>query len=109
MDFRAKIISIYLFTLFMLITTTIIALIDGGYHIGGSVIAWIAFGSIITSLLPFFLSMFLFKKYEKGQRENLLFKIFGLIIYSFCFPIKLWIIYSNIDMYFNGGSHWAFG
>ncbi len=89
--------------------TTLAALYDGGYHISGGAIAGIAFASLITSLLPFFISMQLFKKYESNKEEKGHLKLWGSIIYVFCFPVKIWIIISNLVLLINGGSGWAFG
>jgi hypothetical protein len=89
--------------------TTIAALYDGGYHISGGVIAGIAFTSIITSLLPFIISMRLLKKHESNRGERSKFKFWALIVYSFCFPIKICIIISNLELLINGGSGWSLG
>ena len=68
---------IYIFIIAILATTTLMALYDGGYHIGGGVITGIAIGSTITSLIPFFASISLFKKYEIDQTKKSHFKIWG--------------------------------
>jgi hypothetical protein len=99
----------YIAVLLLLVITTLLALIDGGYHMEGGSIAGIALGSSITSLLPFFLSRFLFKKYESHPTEKKGLKTQGLIVYLFCFPVKLLVIWSNVDLLINGGTGWAFG
>jgi len=84
-------------------------LYDGGYHINGGIIAGLALASAVTSLLPFFISMRLFRKYESNSAERSHLKVWGLIIYFFCFPVKTWIIVSNVLLLINGGDGWAFG
>ena len=109
MKIRQNLRIIYNSIIILLVLTTTTALYDGGYHISGGVIAAIAFTSIITSLLPFFISMRLLKKYELNVEEKSKFKFWALIVYSFCFPVKIWIIISNLELLINGGSGWAFG
>jgi hypothetical protein len=109
MKIRQNLQIIYISILIILVVTTLAALYDGGYHISGGMIAGIAFASLITSLLPFFISMHLFKKYESNKKEKGYLQVWGSIIYLFCFPVKLWIIISNLVLLINGGSGWAFG
>jgi predicted Co/Zn/Cd cation transporter (cation efflux family) len=109
MNLRRNTTIIYITILFLLTATTLAALYNGGYQIGGEVVAIIAFVSIITSLLPFFISMRLFKKQESNPKGNTNLKVWGLIIYLFCFPVKCWIIISNIILLINGGDGWSFG
>ena len=109
MSLKLKARFLFITVLMILTGTTLAALYDGGYHIEGGAIAGIALASIITSLLPFFVSMHLFKKYELSSNEKTYLKVWGLIIYSFCFPIKIWIIILNLELLINGGSGWAFG
>ena len=109
MSLKLKARIFYITVLMILTGTMIAALYDGGYHIGGGAIAGIAFASIITSLLPFYISMHLFKKYELSSNEKTYLKVWGLIIYFSCFPVKSWIIYSNIVLLINGGDGWSFG
>jgi hypothetical protein len=106
---RKKATIIYIAVLLLLIVTTLLALMDGGYHISGGPIAALAFASMVTSLLPFFMSLLLFKKVEKRPHASRLYKIWGVIVYLFCFPVKVLIIYANIDLLVNGGEGWAFG
>ncbi len=109
MSLRLKARFFYITVLLILTGTTLAALYNGGYHIEGGAIAGIAFACIITSLLPFFISMHLFKKYELSSNEKNYLKVWGLIIYLFCFPVKILIIISNIELLLNGRSGWAFG
>lgn len=109
MSLKLKARYFYITVLIILTGTTLAALYDGAYHIEGGAIAGIASASIITSLLPFFISMQLFKKYELSSNEKTNIKVWGLIIYFFCFPVKIWIIISNLELLINGGSGWAFG
>lgn len=106
---RRSALIFYIAVLILLAVTTLAALYDGGYHSEGGVIAGIAFVSAITSLLPFFISMHLFKKHESNRVEKTSLKVWGLILYIFCFPIKIWIIVSNLMLLINGGNGWAFG
>ena len=100
---------VYNSVLLVLTITTVWALLDGGYHIAGGLMGAIAVGSAIASLFPFLLSRYLLKKYETMSDNKMRYKVFGLLIYSFCFPVKLWVIYSNVDIIVNGGNGWAFG
>ena len=109
MNLQSKARYFYITILLILTGTTFAALYDGGYHIEGGAIAGIAFASIITSLLPFFISMNFFKKHELSSIEKKHLKVRGLIIYSFCFPVKIWIIISNLELLLLGGSGWSFG
>lgn len=109
MHIKLKARFFYITVLIILTGTTLSALYDGGYHTEGGAIAGIAFVSIITSLLPFYVSMHLFNKYEFSNNEKPYLKIWGLIIYAFCFPVKIWIIYSNLALLIMGGDRWSFG
>lgn len=106
---RKTVILIYVSVLVILLVTTLLALLDGGYHIAGGFMAGVAAGSAIASLVPFFIAMNLFKKHETDPEKHKHLKVLGWIIYPFCFPVKIWVIYSNIDLLINGGSGWAFG
>lgn len=109
MSLKIKASFFFIIVISILTSTTLAALYDGGYHIEGGVIAGIAVASIISSLLPFFVSMHLFKKYELSYNQKTYLKVWGLIIYFFCFPVKIWMIISNVALLINGGSGWAFG
>ena len=106
---RKKVLIAYLIVLFILITSTLAALLDGGYHIAGGNIAGIAFGSVITSLVPYYIAIYFFKKYEEAHSNKIKYKILGLVFFSFCFPVKIWIIFSNLSILIIGGERWAFG
>jgi len=109
MRIRLKAKIFYITVLILLTGTTLLALYDGGYHIDGGAIAGIVFASILTSLLPFYISMNLFNKYELSHNEMTHLKAWGLTIYLFCFPVKNWIIYWNLILLLNGGGGWSFG
>lgn len=109
MSFRSKAKFLYIIVITLLTVTTLMALYDGSYHIEGGAIAGIAFASIITSLLPFFISMHLLKKHELNSDKGSNLKIWALIIYTFCFPVKCWIIYSNLVLLICGGTGWSLG
>lgn len=109
MSIKSKARYFYITVLIVVIGTTLSALYDGGYHIEGGTLAAIAFASIITSLLPFFIAMHLFSKYELSAYEKTHLKVWGLLIYFFCFPVKIWIIYLNLALLINGGDGWSFG
>ncbi|TNF48291.1 MAG: hypothetical protein EP305_05925 [Bacteroidetes bacterium] len=106
---RLTFILSYAAVIFILGTTTVLALLDGGFHIAGGAIAGVAAVSAITSLLPFFLSIYLLKKYEQSERTKTYLKIIAILLYLTCFPVKLYIIYLNTDMLINGGPGWSFG
>jgi hypothetical protein len=99
----------YLLVLAILCLSTLAALYDGGYHIAGGIIAGIAFASILTSFVPYFLAMHFLKKFQEQNNNVVKYKVLGLVFYSFCFPVKIWIIISNVNLLINGGERWAFG
>ena len=109
MSIKLKAKVFYFFVLILLILTTLSALYDGGYHIQGGAIAGIALASIVTSLLPFFISMNLFNKYEQKSNEKEHLKAWALLVYCFCFPVKIYIIYLNLALLMFGGDGWSFG
>ncbi|RYD56019.1 MAG: hypothetical protein EOP56_13870 [Sphingobacteriales bacterium] len=109
MPLKLKAKYFYITILVVLTITTLIALYDGGYGIEGGTIAIIALLSIITSLLPYYLSMQLLNKHARGQYRNASYKYWAVIVYILCFPLMLWIIYLNIDLLLNGGNGWSFG
>lgn len=109
MSLKSGVRFFYIAVILLLIATTLGALYDGGYHINGGAMAGIALASIITSFVPFFVSMYLFKKYEVSSDRKTYLKVLGFIVYLFCFPVKSWIIYLNLDLLINGGGGWAFG
>jgi hypothetical protein len=84
------------------------ALYNGGYHVAGGIIAGIAFASILTSLVPYYLAMHFLEKFQ-DQNNAVKYKVLGLVLYSFCFPVNIWIIISNVNLLINGGERWAFG
>lgn len=101
--------TLYLITITLVFFTTTYTLLRGYYHIASFAVAGFAFGSILVSLLPFFTSQYLLKRYESGGREKKLLLILAIVLYICCFPIKIWVLYSNLDVMFNGGLHWNFG
>ncbi|MDG1332805.1 MAG: hypothetical protein P8P74_10765 [Crocinitomicaceae bacterium] len=100
---------IYIILVLLLITTTVMALLDGGYHIIGGLMAAVAAGGLITSLLLYFISMSLFDRYESHAKSNLTVKVLAIIFFILCFPVNLWVIYSNLEILITGGPGWAFG
>jgi hypothetical protein len=105
---RKKALRTYLIVLAGLISTTLAALYDGGYHIAGGIVAGVAFASVISSLIPYFIAMYFFEKFEETDSNKFNFKIFGWVFFIFCFPVKIWIILSNLNLLINGGERWAF-
>jgi hypothetical protein len=101
--------TIYLLVLVILLVTTAMMLWDGSYLWGSLVIAAAAILSILTSLIPYFISMKLLKIFEDNPTEKKHLKTWAFVIYTFCFPVKLCIIYINVYMLINGGPRWAFG
>ena len=109
MKLRSRARTFYITVVILLIATTLAALYDGGYHMEGGAIAGIAGASIITSFLPFFISMHLFKKHALNTNGNGYFKVWGAVIYFFCFPVKSLIIYLNLALLITGGDGWSLG
>lgn len=81
-------------------------------HPGGieaSVVAGIGFGSIATSLIPFFWSRYLFTLAESRREHAKRFRIAAFIVYLFCFPVKTWAICVTMYLMIHGEQRWAFG
>jgi hypothetical protein len=106
---RKKLRLIYLWSIAFVLVMTAASLIHAGTHISNIVLSGIALASIVTSLVPFFISMYLFKKFETEKPPNQKYKVFGIIVYVFCFPIKVWVIIATIYETLFGNNHWAFG
>lgn len=105
---RKKLRLIYLMVIACVLVITAVSLLYMNTHISNLVLAGIALISIITSLIPYFLSMYILKKYE-AEPENTSYKIFGIAVYACCFPIKIWIVFVTIYEMLFGNDHWAFG
>ncbi|WP_343633115.1 hypothetical protein [Fluviicola sp.] len=105
---RKKLRLIYLLVIACLLVITAISLLHaGGDQIDSTVLAGIAFASIITSLVPFFMSMYFLKKSEKENSER--YRVWGIILYVLCFPVKALVILATIYEILFGSNHWAFG
>lgn len=104
-----KLRLIYLISIAVLLVVTATSLVYAGTHISNIVLSGIALASIVTSLVPFFISMYLFNKFETEKTNNQKYKVFGIIIYAFCFPIKTWVIIATTYEMLFGNNHWAFG
>lgn len=99
---------IYLIVIACVLVITAVSLLYMNTHIGNIVLAGVALISIITSLVPYFLSMYILKKYE-AEPENKSLKVFGIALYLCCFPIKTWVIFVTIHEMLFGNNHWACG
>ena len=106
---RKKLRLIYLVSIAVLLVVTATSLLYAGTHISNIVLAGIALASIPASLIPYFISMYLFKKFETEKPTNRKYKVFGIIIYAFCSPVKAWVIIATIYEILFGSNHWAFG
>ena len=98
----------YLIVIAVLLVITAISLLYANTHISNIVLAGIALISIVTSLVPYFTSMYFFKKHE-AEPENKTYKSLGIALYLCCYPIKLWVIYATIYEMLFGNNHWPFG
>lgn len=105
---RKTLRKVYLLVIAVVLVLTAVSLIYAGTHISNIVLAAFALIGIITSLVPYFGSMYVFKKYE-ADPENKSLKIFGIALYLCCFPIKIWVIFATIYEMLFGNNHWAFG
>lgn len=105
---RKKLRLIYLLVIaFLLVLTATSLLYARGDEISNIVLGGIALASIITSLAPYFLSMYFFKKAEAENNQQ--HQVFGVIFYILCFPIKTWVIIATIYGLLYGNDRWAFG
>ncbi len=98
---------IYLVVIAVLLVVTATSLLYTG-GVDSIILGAIALSSIVISLVPYFISMYIFKKYE-AEPENKAYKIFGIALYLCCYPIKLWVIYATVYEMLFGNQHWAFG
>lgn len=105
---RKNALIIYLFVLAALSCVIAITL-SKHPGIGAGVTAGIGFVSAITSLAPFFISRYLFKKSEPYMHYRHRYKTAAIIVYFFCFPVKIWSIVVMIYFLVHGESRWAFG
>lgn len=105
---RKKLRLIYLIVIACVLVITAVSLLSMNTRISNIVLAGLALISIITSLVPFFISMHVLKKYE-AEPENKSLKIVGIAVYLCCFPIKTWVIIATIYEMLFGNNHWAFG
>jgi hypothetical protein len=99
---------IYLSVLAVLLVVIATSLLYAGTRISHIVLAGIGLISIVTSLVPYFSSIYLFKKYEMDP-SNQSNKIFAIVLYLCCYPIKIWVIFATIYEILFGNNHWAFG
>lgn len=111
MTLRQNALIIYLFVviIFLLLIPLQIIKANGYPGIVSGVVAGIGLAACVTSLLPFFVSRYLFKKAEPYTHYRRRYQIAAIIVYIFCFPVKLWAIYTAIYLLFHGESRWAFG
>lgn len=105
---RKKLRLIYLIVIACVLVITAVSLLYMSTRIDTMVLGSLALISIITSFVPFFISMYVLKKYET-EPENKSLKVFGIALYLCCFPIKTWVILATIYEMLFGSSHWAFG
>jgi uncharacterized membrane-anchored protein YitT (DUF2179 family) len=105
---RKKLRLIYLIVITCVLVVTAVSLLYMNTHISNLVLAGIALISIITSFVPYFISMYILKKYE-AEPENTSYKIFGIAVYICCFPIKTGVFFVTIYEMVFGNNHWAFG
>lgn len=105
---RKKLRLVYLAVIACVLVVTAVSLLYMNTNISNIALAGIALISIITSLVPYFISMYILKKYE-AEPENASYKVFGIAVYLCCFPIKIWVFFVTIYEMVFGNNHWAFG
>ncbi|WP_341901517.1 hypothetical protein [Fluviicola taffensis] len=94
---RKNALIIYLFVLVVLAGVIALTLANHPGILAG-ITAGIGFVSAITSLAPFFISRYLFKKAEPHTHYRRRYQIAAITVYFFCFPVKIWSIV--VMMYF---------
>lgn len=106
---RKKLRIIYLLSIAaVLILTAIWLFTRFNTYILFSILVGIGLGSIFTSLAPYFIAMYLFRQYENDP-ENKSAKIWGIVFYCCCFPVKLFVIFASIHEMLYADNHWNFG
>lgn len=105
---RKKLRLVYLLVIAFVLVIIATGLLYAGTHIDIIVLAGLGLISIVSSLVPYFTSMYVLKKYE-AEPENKSLKVFGIALYLCCFPIKTWVIFVTIYEMLFGNNHWAFG
>ncbi len=96
---RQKAIYWFLIVVLMVITITITGFYQGVYGYYDVVFAGIALAIILISLIPFFISLYLFKAYLVNPEKNIKKKYLGLFSYFFCFPLNLWFIFTSLNQF----------
>ena len=98
---------IYLFVITIVLVLVPIQLIYGtGPKIIGSIVLGIGLASCVTSLLPFFVSRDLFRKAASHNVNRRRYKLAAIIVYIFCFPVKIWAICVLIYLLYYGEQRW---
>jgi Zn-dependent protease with chaperone function len=105
---RKKLRVVYLLVIAFVLVIIATGLLYAGTHIDIIVLAGLGLISIVSSLVPFFASMYVLKKYE-AEAENTSYKVFGIALYLCCFPIKIGVAIATIYETLFGSNHWAFG
>lgn len=100
---RKNLRLIYLLVIGFVVIISTTSLLFRSNSISILVLAIFALISCVSSLIPFFISMYVLKKYE-DEPENKSYKIFGIALYLCCFPIKIWIIAATFYEMFSGYS-----
>lgn len=96
---RQKAIYLFLILILMVISITLIALYQGVYSYYDVVFAALALAIILISLIPFFISLYLFKAYLEHPEKNTKKKYLGLFSYFFCFPLNLWFLFISLNQF----------
>ena len=106
---RKKLRFIYLLAITAVLALTAIWLFTKyNTYILFSILVGIGLGSIVTSLAPYFIAMYLFRQYGKDPKNNTA-RIWGIILYCSCFPVKLFVIFASIHEILYADNHWNFG
>jgi hypothetical protein len=104
---RKKALIIYLFVVIIFLVLAPLQLLYGsGPGIIGSIVAGIGLVSCITSLIPFFVSRELFKKAASDNENRRRYRLAAIIVYTFCFPVKIWAICVLIHLLYYGEQRW---
>lgn len=82
LNMRKKLRLIYLFVISCILVITAVSLIYSRSHMSNIVLVGIALISIILPLVPYLISMYVFKKYE-AESDNKSYKIVGIALYLY--------------------------
>jgi hypothetical protein len=94
---RQKAIYWFLIVVLVVVVATLIALYEDVYSYFGFIFVGLTLAVILISLIPFAISLDLFKAYLANPEQNASMKYFGLVSYFICLLINIWVVYVHLS------------